>query len=76
MFEFLKTMEEAMFGIALYNGRNSHHAIVYIGMKNEQEGLTAMWKSDPLNRIAWNNCALFASCGRKTHGTEYYIRDG
>ena len=25
---------------------------------------------------AWANCALFASCGRKTHGTEYYIRDG
>ena len=22
------------------------------------------------------NCALFASCGRKTHGTEYRIRDG
>ena len=25
---------------------------------------------------AWANCALFASCGCKTHGTEYYIRDG
>ena len=36
MFEFLKTMEEAMFGIALKNGRNSHHAIVYTGMKNDK----------------------------------------
>jgi hypothetical protein len=23
-----------------------------------------------------DNCALFASCGRRTHGTEYRIRDG
>ena len=46
-----------------------------------ERGLTAMRNrlhshSTAQHSTAQANCALFASCGRKTHGTEYYIRDG
>ena len=37
--------------------------------KSTKRGLTAMWKSNALSRIAWANCALFA------YNTTY-VRDG
>lgn len=30
----------------------------------------------PWHGTAEGNCALFVSSGRKTYGTEYFIRDG
>ena len=34
IFDYLKTKDEAMLGIKMQNGRNSHHSIVYTGMEN------------------------------------------
>lgn len=34
MFEFLERQNECMLGIAMKNGRHSHHAVVYTGMRN------------------------------------------
>lgn len=81
MFEFLKSQDKCMLGIAMRNGRFNHHAVVYTGMRNKkaifinnkheggvEPGEIEFTREELINRLRDKTVvASLRSCDKKDH---------